>query len=243
MRAYPARDSNPHPPRSEHGVSSIWTSRAKLLQVDRRRIELRRSCLQGSSAHQCSARGAGGRARTDCLPLTRRVRLPAAPRRHCALGATRTRTVRPLRSSPLPLGYEGMGTRSCERKIRTSTNGFRDRRAAWLHQLAPTMRMYRGRDSNPHCARLDGAASCRWATAAPRVECWGCRIRTRPSEVKARRPAASPTPTECGSEDSNPVYACLEGRCPTGWATTACIMQPHRDSNPIPRAENAASYP
>jgi hypothetical protein len=46
-------------------------------------------------------------------------------------------------------------------------------------------------------------------------------VRTSISGAKTRRPAVGRALIASGCGDSNPVYVCLEGRCPTCWATTA----------------------
>src|SRR5690606_10651378 len=71
--------------------------------------------------------GAGGRARTGYLPLTRRVRLPAAPRRPAYPRPDSNRHWTAPQTVASPVGLRGRGW---ERRTRTSTDGSRARRAA-----------------------------------------------------------------------------------------------------------------
>src|SRR5438477_4432864 len=54
-------------------------------------------------------RGAGGRSRTGCLPLTRRLLWPAELHRRGARGRIRTANLPALNGAPLPVGLQGQG--------------------------------------------------------------------------------------------------------------------------------------
>jgi hypothetical protein len=234
--------------------------------VDNRGVEPRGHRLQGGAAHRCVAREPAVGLEPTAFPLregctTRRAALALR-----TLGRIRTGTVRSLRPSPLPLGYEGRcprmrageQARGCgpaagsggleppragsgpamlplhqlpsrpaggsgppAGRGRVGRRGRRQRPAApephpvtrhpCGHHRAASVgrRMFMdcrastgvvplpvsclGRDSNAHCSGFGPDASAGWAT-----EAW-----------------------RSGSGDSNPVCACVEGRYPTGWATTA----------------------
>lgn len=66
-------------------------------------------------------------------------------------------------------------------------------------------REYRGRGSNPRWTGFEPAAS---TIGLPRLG-WGCRIQTRPSEAKTRRPVTSPIPNverPAGTDPAAPVW-------------------------------------